>query len=207
LTRRGLEEDGFVLFLSRLVPAKGVDDLINGYRASSWYGIRPLVICGAGPAEPELRALAGDDPWIRIFNDVCDGEKVHLMYACSAYCLPSKPRPEFVETFGIALAEKMLAGGPGLVITTETGGIPEATGPHALVVAPDSPVEITAALDRIAAMPKQERLEASQAAQAFARRFDRGPILSRLETLLLCESSIEPISGDPSEPGPMTVAS
>ena len=36
------------------------------------------------------------------------------MAGSAAFVLPSKPRPEFTETFGIALVEKMLSGGgPG----------------------------------------------------------------------------------------------
>ena len=35
LRRRGLERDGYVLFLSRLAHAKGVDDLIDGFAASA----------------------------------------------------------------------------------------------------------------------------------------------------------------------------
>ena len=60
------------------------------------------------------------------------------MAGCAAFVLPSKPRPEFVETFGIALVEKMLAGG-GPVITTDTGGIGEAVGDTALIVRPARP--------------------------------------------------------------------
>ena len=52
--------------------------------------------------------------------------------------LPSKPKPEFVETFGIALVEKMLAGG-GPVITTATGGILEAVGDTAGII----PIAVT----------------------------------------------------------------
>ena len=67
-----------------------------------------------------------------------DDEKPYLMAGCAAFVLPSKPRPEFVETFGIALVEKMLAGG-GPVITTDTGGIGEAVGDTALIVPVDRP--------------------------------------------------------------------
>ena len=74
------------------------------------------------------------------------------MAGCAAFVLPSKPRPEFVETFGIALVEKMLAGG-GPVITTDTGGIGEAVGDTALIVPVDSPSSIAAALDLAVTMP------------------------------------------------------
>ena len=84
---------------------------------------------------------------IVFLDDVDDDEKPLLMAGCAAYVLPSKPRPEFVETFGIALVEKMLAGG-GPVITTDTGGIGEAVGDTALIVPAGDPDAIAAALDR-----------------------------------------------------------
>ena len=115
-----------------------------------------LVIAGNGPqARVPARALAAGSPAadrIVFLDDVDDDEKPLLMAGCAAFVLPSKPRPEFVETFGIALVEKMLAGG-GPVITTDTGGIGEAVGDTALIVPVDSPASIAAALDLALTMP------------------------------------------------------
>ncbi|MDY7105464.1 MAG: glycosyltransferase family 4 protein [Actinomycetota bacterium] len=183
LERRGLERDGFVLFLSRVAPAKGVDDLVAAYRASALRRKIPLVICGTGPALGEIRELAAEDPDIRSFDDVDDDEKLALMHACTAYALPSKPRPEFTETFGIAVAEKMLAGGPGPVITTSTGGLPEATGGHCLLHDPGDVDGLRACLDEVAAMDRSARLAMSDAARTYARRFDRRAVLERLLAL------------------------
>ena len=138
---RGWTRDGYVLFLSRLAHAKGVDDLIAGFAASEACGgpdpgDRRQRAAGRLPARGRGR-LAGRRP-DRLLDDVDDDEKPHLMAGCAAFVLPSKPRPEFVETFGIALVEKMLAGG-GPVITTDTGGIGEAVGDTALIVPVDSP--------------------------------------------------------------------
>ena len=94
------------------------------------------------------------------------------MAGCSAFVLPSKPRPEFVETFGIALVEKMLAGG-GPVITTDTGGIGEAVGDTALIVPVESPSSITAALDLALTMPCEERTAMAERARDHALQFDR----------------------------------
>ena len=76
-----------------------------------------------------------------------------------------QPRPEFAETFGIALVEKMLAGG-GPVITTETGGIGEAVGDTALVVPCSSPAAIAAALDHALTMPEADRARWSSGHEA-----------------------------------------
>ena len=151
LSSRGLTPDGYVLFLSRLAHAKGVDDLIAGFAASRAAASLRLVIAGNGPDAARLRSLAAASSAadrITFLDDVDDAEKAHLMAGSAAYVLPSKPRPEFVETFGIALVEKMLAGG-GPVITTDTGGIGEAVGDCALIVPVESPSAIAAALDRV----------------------------------------------------------
>lgn len=183
LEARGLRRDGFVLFLSRLTEAKGVEDLIAGFERSHVNGEQVLVIAGRGPQAEELRAVAAASPLadrIRFLDDVGDAEKPYLMAGCAAFVLPSKPRPEFVETFGIALAEKMLAGG-GPVITTLTGGIGEAIGGHALVVPVEDPDAIAAALDHaILELSPEDRRDWAARARAYALQFDRRVVFDRM---------------------------
>ena len=101
------------------------------------------------------------------------------MAGCAAFVLPSKPKPEFVETFGISLVEKMLAGG-GPVITTATGGIPEAVGDPAIVVPVSDPAAIAAALDEVVGMDDAERQARADKAHAHGMQFDRRHVFGRL---------------------------
>jgi glycosyltransferase involved in cell wall biosynthesis len=182
LARRALMRDGYVLYLSRLARAKGVDDLITGFTASPGCKEITLVIAGDGPEAQQLREQAATTPAaerIRFLNDVDDDEKPHLMAGCAAFVLPSKPRPEFVETFGIALVEKMLAGG-GPVITTNTGGIGEAVGDTAMIVPANSPRAISDALDLAVTMPIQEQTSMAERAREYALQFDRTRVFDRL---------------------------
>jgi len=182
LAARGLEPDGYVLFLSRLTEAKGVDDLIGGFERTPANAHLKLVIVGRGPAAEKFRARAAASPVadrIVFLDDVDDAEKPYLMAGCATYVLPSKPRPEFVETFGIALAEQLLAGG-GTVITTDTGGIGEAVGEHALIVPVDDPDAIARAIDRALAFSPEERALRADRARAHALQFDRGAVFERL---------------------------
>jgi glycosyltransferase involved in cell wall biosynthesis len=110
---------------------------------------------------------------------VTDDEKPALMAGCATFVLPSKPRPEFVETFGIALVEKMLAGG-GPVITCDTGGIGEAVGETALIVPVEDPQAIADALDEALGLPDIEREMMELAARDHARQFDRLTVFDRL---------------------------
>jgi glycosyltransferase involved in cell wall biosynthesis len=182
MERRGLRPGAYVLFLSRLARAKGVDDLIDGFAASrECEGLR-LIIAGDGPEAQQLREYANQSPAadrITFFDDVDDDERSALMAGCAAFVLPTKPRPEFIETFGIALVEKMLSGG-GPVITTETGGVGEAVGDTALIVPVDAPDAIAAALDDAMRMPESERAELARRARDYAIQFDRAFVLDRL---------------------------
>jgi glycosyltransferase involved in cell wall biosynthesis len=180
LHRRGLHRDGYVLFLSRVTLAKGADDLVAAYRASASRDSRRLVIAGNGPGLAAVRALAASDDRVMFLTDVGDDEKPLLMNGCSAFVLPSKPRPDFVETFGIALVEKMLAGG-GPVITTRTGGIPEAVGDTAIEVAVDDVAGLAAAIDHaVLGLTAEQRAELALRAQRYALQFDRAMVFDRL---------------------------
>lgn len=183
LAGRGLDPGGYVLFLSRLSAEKGVDDLIDGFCESTASDFTRLVIAGNGPAQAELqqraqRSAAADR--ITFLDDVEDAEKWSLMAGCAAYVLPSRPEPHFVETFGIALVEAMLAGA-GPVITTATGGIPEAVGDTAVTIPIDSPSAVAAAIDEVVVrMGTAERRDRSERARAHALQFDRLHVFDRL---------------------------
>ena len=182
LARRGLDRDRYVLFLSRLSPAKGVDDLIAGFAKSRVAAKLRLVIAGSGPEAKWLHKVADSSSVaerITFLDDVDDVEKPHLMAASAAFVLPSKPLPQFVETFGIALVEKMLSGGAP-VITTQTGGILEAVGDCAIFVPVEDPDAIAAALDRVNTMSFDERQDMERRARAHAKQFDRAVVFDRL---------------------------
>ena len=183
LAARGLSRDGYVLFLSRLSEAKGVDDLIDGYSRSAASQRVRLVVAGNGPEAPRLREVAAASTVadrIEFLDDVSDEEKPHLMAGSAAFVLPSKPIPDFIETFGIALVESMLAGG-GPVITTTTGGIGEAVGDCALLIGVEDPAGIAAALDHaVLEMTDAERVALRDCALRHALQFDRTAVYERL---------------------------
>ncbi|GAA1634671.1 hypothetical protein GCM10009733_034620 [Nonomuraea maheshkhaliensis] len=180
LERRGLSRDGYVLFLSRVTRAKGVHDLIAAFKRARCRSRVKLVVAGTGPDLEQVRAMAAGDERVVFMTDVDDQEKALLMRGCAAYVLPTKPVPEFVETFGIALAEKMLAGG-GPIITTMTGGTLEAVGDTAVIVAPEDVTGLAAALDRVVLdMSPAERGDLERRARARAMRFDRAAVFDDL---------------------------
>ncbi|MFI7541570.1 glycosyltransferase [Actinoplanes sp. NPDC049599] len=180
LAARGLARDGYILFLSRVTRAKGIYDLIMAYGQMRCRSDVKLVVAGTGPALQHVRAMAAEDEQVIFLSDVDDTEKGLLMRGCAAYVLPTKPEPEFVETFGIALTEKMLAGG-GPIITTLTGGTGEAVGDTAIIVEPGDVVALAAAVDTaVLEMPAEERADRERRARAHALTFDRARVFDDL---------------------------
>jgi glycogen synthase len=103
-----------------------------------------------------------------------------LMRGCATYALPTKPEPDFVETFGIALAEKLLVGG-GPVITTLTGGTGEAVGDTAVIVEAGDVAALSAALDRVVLeMPEHERRFLELRGRDYAMAFGRDRVFDDL---------------------------
>jgi glycosyltransferase involved in cell wall biosynthesis len=173
LARRGLARDRYVLFLSRVAGAKGIFDLLAAFARTRCRPDFKLVVAGTGPALEQAQAMAAADDRVVFLTDVDDEEKPLLMRGCAAYALPTKPESDFVETFGIALAEKMLAGG-GPVITTMTGGTGEAVGDTAVIVEAGDVAGLAAAIDRVVLeMPEHERQARERAAREYAMTFDR----------------------------------
>jgi glycosyltransferase involved in cell wall biosynthesis len=101
-----LRPDRFVLFLGRLVPEKHVHTLIRAYRRVE--GDLPLVIAGPDSHSPEylaqLRALASDDPRVRLLGPQYGPHKAWLMRHALAFVQPSS-----VEGLPIALLEALSA--------------------------------------------------------------------------------------------------
>ncbi|SDT48194.1 glycosyltransferase [Actinoplanes derwentensis] len=180
LTRRGLEKDKYILFLSRVARAKGIYDLVIAYGQMRCRDDVKLVVAGTGPALEHVRAMAKEDDRIVFLDDVDDDEKSLLMAGCAAYALPTKPEPDFVETFGIALAEKALAGG-GPIITTTTGGVLEAVGDAAVIVEAGDIHALAEAVDRVVLdMTAEERRDLEVRARQHAMQFDRGAVFDDL---------------------------
>lgn len=181
LAQYRLARNQFILFLSRVAEAKGVADLIQGYQRSLLRGVVPLVIAGTGAYLHEAQRLAADDPSIHFLGAVDEIKKRCLMHACSAFVLPTKPQQSHADTFCLAVAEKMLCGGTGPVITTRVGGVSEATGDNCLYVRPGEPGDIALALDRaLLRMSSDSKRMLSERARGYAMQFDRDRVLINL---------------------------
>lgn len=102
-----LRKNGYILFLGRIVPEKGVHYLIEAFKALATD--KKLVIAGGSSHTDEyinkLKTLAKDDGRI-IFTDFVQGEILDELYSNAyVYCLPSD-----LEGMPISLLEAMSYG-------------------------------------------------------------------------------------------------
>ena len=141
----GADQPFTVGFVGRLVPEKGVDLLLAAL-ASLPPRIR-LVVVGTGPAEQSLRnqaracGLAARVSWL----GVRPAEAIPAcMRSFDVLALPSRERPGWSEQFGRVLIEAMACGVP--VIGAATGEIPQVIGDAGVIVLPEDPASLAAAI-------------------------------------------------------------
>jgi len=144
--RLGLPPDAFVIAtLARLVPHKGVADLIEGAaRLSDADETLVVAIAGEGPERRALEQVAAERLGSRAVFLGRVPDTADLYAAADVFALPS-----YMEGFGLVYIEAAFHGVPS--IGTNVGGIPDAIadGETGLLVAPGDIDALTAAIARL----------------------------------------------------------
>jgi glycosyltransferase involved in cell wall biosynthesis len=151
--RRRLGIDGFtLLFLGRLVPVKGVDELLRAVGAlPEPVSIR---IAGDGPERDKLRDLAQRLQIDATFEGWVGGDqKEALLRACDAIVVPSGPQDGLPTVLFEAKARGLS------IIATEAGAIPEHLHGHAdsLLVPPNDRAALRQAIRQLQARHATEQ--------------------------------------------------
>ena len=174
-------EAGRILFLGRIEPAKGVDELLQACARLAGHhpGLR-LVLGGAGDVEwVQRRALEVgiadrvDTPgWLDAY------EREEQLARAWLFCLPSH-----AEGLPIAMLEAMAAGVP--VVATTVGGIPEAVadGVDGLLVPPRDAGALALAIGRLLDDGGLRARLACAARGAVERHYSTGVVCGRLAAL------------------------
>lgn len=157
----GLDEEAFVVgFAGRLVPEKGVLDLVEGVRGLHPPGTRvQLAVLGAGPLQAELRRRAGHDVRLETLPARPRDQIAPFHQSLDVFVLPSRTTRTWKEQFGMAAAEAMACGIP--VVGSSSGAIPDLVGRAGLIVPEGDAEALAAALHRFAV---DERLRAEMGA-------------------------------------------
>jgi glycosyltransferase involved in cell wall biosynthesis len=156
-------EESYILFTGTLEPRKGVEDLIDVWRALP----RPrprLVLCGNKGWGLRVREEEG----LEITGYVTRERLRELYRRALLFVYPSRH-----EGFGIPPLEAMACGAP--VIATRTGAIPDYAEGAALLIAPGDRDALREAMIRaLRAASLRDELRARGAERARAWRWDRG---------------------------------
>ena len=184
--RLGLPASGpLVVSLSRLVPRKGMDVLIEAAnRLSPSYPGLVVAIGGEGRELPRLRRQAQAGPAsVTLLGRLSDGDRAALLGAADVFVMACRNRWLGLEQegFGIVFLEAAAAGVPQ--VAGDSGGAAEAVvhGETGLVVArPEDPGCVAEALRALLADPlRAKRLGAAGRERAVAS-FDYDVLASRL---------------------------
>ena len=180
----GVAEDGWVIgFVGRLSVEKGADLLLEAIARLSDL---PLTVAfvGEGRESEALRARAHSlglgqrVRWAGVVDDAAN-----LFRAFDLFVLSSR-----TEGTPIALFEAMNAEVP--VVATAVGGVPEVIGPaEALLVEPEKPDDLAAAIRRVYSDPEGARQRAVAARQTLRAKFG---VASWVEAYDRVYSSISP---------------
>jgi glycosyltransferase involved in cell wall biosynthesis len=138
-----LPEGKIVVAIARLAPQKGLDVAVEAMAGLD----ATLVVLGEGPERERLEVQARANG-VRLLLPGRVGDVASVLRRSDALVHPAR-----WEGFGLALLEAMLAGLP--VVATRVSSIPEivADGETGVLVPPDDPAALRAALERVLADP------------------------------------------------------
>jgi glycogen synthase len=151
-----------LLFLGRLHRQKGVDVLLRALARLQSQDPQ-LVLVGDGPERARTERLAqhlGIGVRVHFLGFVPHIQVPALLRAADVMVLPSR-----YEELGTALIEAMYARVP--VVASDTGGIRElvTSGVHGLLVIPEAPAALAAAIDHTLSHPTEAAAQADRAHQ------------------------------------------
>lgn len=171
-----------VLTVSRLKERKGIDLVIKAISDMQKPKLTYLVV-GDGPLREKLVNLANRLKVNAIFTGYVTDEELPKYYnACDIFVMPSRIVKEThdVEGFGIALLEAAACGKP--VVTTRTGGVPEAVNnSFAITVEPNNLSQLREAIYKLLAT--ETDLAIKNAARKWALAHDWNFISRKYEKL------------------------
>lgn len=160
----GSGKGGFVLFVGRLSPEKGLSTILSADQASTLP--LPIHIAGDGPLVDEIvQAAARPGSRLTYLGRRMRDDIMNLMRSATALVVPSL----WYEGFPMVMVEALSFGLP--ILCSRVGGLPEIVQENSsgLLFEPGNPTSLRAALEQLAAQP--DLLPAMR--QAARRRFEQ----------------------------------
>jgi glycosyltransferase involved in cell wall biosynthesis len=139
-------------FIGRLVPEKGVDDLVT---LVELLRDRPvtLAVWGAGPLLPSLESGLGGTG--RILGPLDYHDVATALHACDVLLVPSRRTATWEEQLGRVAVEAMMCGRP--VVAYATGALPDVVGEGGILLREGDILRLAEAVRQLAESPERRR--------------------------------------------------
>ena len=162
-----------ILAMARLVPEKGVADVIRALAQLPPHF--SLQIAGTGPQQAALEELADElqmSDRVSFLGWVSYEQKLAVMRQADLYCLPSR-----YDSFGMAFIEAMAVGLP--VVALRQGGVPDVVkhGETGILVETPSATELSAAIQQA---QQHSQTLGQQGQQYVSTHFAKEPLAKKL---------------------------
>jgi glycosyltransferase involved in cell wall biosynthesis len=175
-----------ILFVGRLVPEKGIFDLLNAFSIllRNVQNVE-LLIVGSGSSSMQIQIsqlvenlkIGGK---VKFLGSIEYSNMPQIHNLADVFCLPSIPTKTWAEQFGYSMVEAMACGKP--VVSTSTGSIPEVVKDRAtgILVKPNDPRGLESALEELI-LNKQERdAFGSNAREWVLQKFEANKVAGQL---------------------------
>lgn len=166
-----------ILCVARLVPEKGVEDLLKAFlKIKEKNNNVNLTFVGDGPLKRELTGYKNVS-----VKQIPYGSMAAEYRHADIFCLPSRSTRTWSEQYGMVLVEALATGLP--IVTTNTGAIPEICGDCALYSKQSNPENLKTNLEKLL-YNDELRLKMGLKARSRAReRFDNRKIAKQIRLL------------------------
>lgn len=168
-----------ILCVARLVPEKGIEDLLHAFlRISEKNKNIHLTFVGSGPLKSDLIGYKN------IFVKTVPYSKIAKEYHhADIFCLPSRSTKTWEEQYGMALIEAMACGLP--IVTTDTGAIPEVCEEAALYSKHSDPNSLRTNLEKLIYNDTLRQKMGKFARKRAVDNFDREKIAKQIKAVYL----------------------
>jgi D-inositol-3-phosphate glycosyltransferase len=177
----GLVDDKILLFVGRIDPLKGVDQLLKAMPyLNSFKGLRLIIIGGDEYSRAEVEKLQTLSAELNIqdsvtFRGLIKQEQLPYFYSAADVCVV----PSYYESFGLVPLESLACGTP--VVATDVGDLKNIIrqGETGYVVADNDPVNLADSIASLLSRPPRDK-ESTLAIRASVSRFDWSNIAEKV---------------------------
>lgn len=177
VTAKKETKDINILCVARLVPEKGILDLLEAFLTMKEKNPKvKLTIIGSGPLKKEL---------IGYKNIYLKSVPYHQMQKeyqkADIFCLPSRETKTWAEQYGMCLVEAMACGLP--IVTTNSGAIPEVVGEVALISHHSNVKELKTNLEKLIYNEDLRQTLSQKSRQRAVKKYDSRKIGEQIKNI------------------------